>query len=293
MTPPTMRPPANRPRPTQPTTQPRAQRPHSRRPPRHDRRLRRQTGHPAVDGRPRPRLFPARTAADRPGPAAPPLHGQVRPGLALARHPQRAGRPQAGRLGHRQFRLRRAARHDPQTLRIGRRRANSRRLAGLAAAGWNPDGEVPFTADAESLSTALTRLAESMDLDWRAIDADTLELTTTEALAARPDLELYRREDLVARRPPRCGLPTNSLPTKQPASRSSTNSKATSAPRSSTQRRRPLRAPLRRQEPLPPRHTAASETAGIGGETRGAAGQVAWAKHPVAETFGLNPLQTG
>jgi hypothetical protein len=68
----------------------------------------------------------------------------------------------------------------------------------LAAAGWNPDGEVPFTADAESLSTALTRLAQSMDLDWRAIDADTLELTTTEALAARPDLEFYEVKDLAA-----------------------------------------------------------------------------------------------
>jgi DNA-directed RNA polymerase subunit RPC12/RpoP len=68
----------------------------------------------------------------------------------------------------------------------------------LAAAGWNPDGEVPFTAEAEPLSAVLTRLAQSMDLDWRAIDADTLELTSTDALAAKPDIEFYEVKDLAA-----------------------------------------------------------------------------------------------
>ncbi|MEX2175903.1 MAG: hypothetical protein WD872_16195, partial [Pirellulaceae bacterium] len=68
----------------------------------------------------------------------------------------------------------------------------------IAAAGWNPDGEATLVADNQPLSAALTALLEPMDLAWRIVDGQTLQVVTRETLLALPELEFYRVDDLLA-----------------------------------------------------------------------------------------------
>ena len=67
----------------------------------------------------------------------------------------------------------------------------------IAQAGWNPAGEAVLTADKEPLALALTRLVEPMDLAWRAVDRQTIQIVTPTALATRTELEFYPVADLV------------------------------------------------------------------------------------------------
>jgi DNA-directed RNA polymerase subunit RPC12/RpoP len=66
----------------------------------------------------------------------------------------------------------------------------------IASAGWNPDGEATLLVDKEPFSAALAKLLEPMDLAYRIVDHQTLQIVTPLALASRTDLELYKVDDL-------------------------------------------------------------------------------------------------
>lgn len=61
----------------------------------------------------------------------------------------------------------------------------------LAAAGWNPDGEVTLTVEKKPLSYALTDLTSRMELTWRIVDAKTIQILSPQTLADRTELEIY------------------------------------------------------------------------------------------------------
>ncbi len=61
----------------------------------------------------------------------------------------------------------------------------------LGARGIGPDSTFSVVADDEPLAEVLDRLLDQVDLAWRAVDASTLQVTTYEALLARPELEIY------------------------------------------------------------------------------------------------------
>jgi hypothetical protein len=71
----------------------------------------------------------------------------------------------------------------------------------IASAGWNPDGEATLSVENEPLSAALTRLLEPMDLAWRVVDGQTLQIVTPATLAARIEIEFYKVEQLLAADP--------------------------------------------------------------------------------------------
>ena len=68
----------------------------------------------------------------------------------------------------------------------------------IAAAGWNPDAEATLVADKQSLAMALRALLEPMDLSWRIVDGQTLQVVTPARLADRSEIEIYPVGDLVA-----------------------------------------------------------------------------------------------
>ncbi|HUE72491.1 MAG TPA: hypothetical protein VMP01_16525 [Pirellulaceae bacterium] len=61
----------------------------------------------------------------------------------------------------------------------------------LAAEGWNADGEGILSVENKPLSEALTELLAPMDLAWRAVDEQTVQVTTLSALAQSLELEVY------------------------------------------------------------------------------------------------------
>ena len=61
----------------------------------------------------------------------------------------------------------------------------------LAAAGMNENTPTKFRSDGQPLGTVLRRLLDPLGLEWRAVDAATLQVTTKAALAARPEIEFY------------------------------------------------------------------------------------------------------
>jgi hypothetical protein len=70
----------------------------------------------------------------------------------------------------------------------------------LAAAHWAPPAATTMLADEVPLEESLDRLLRPMDLAYRVVDADTLQVTTPHALYAHAELEVYPVEDLVGER---------------------------------------------------------------------------------------------
>lgn len=62
----------------------------------------------------------------------------------------------------------------------------------VAAAEWNPDGEATLVADKVPLAAALDSLLAPMDLTWRVVDGQTIQVLTPQTLAARAELEFYQ-----------------------------------------------------------------------------------------------------
>lgn len=61
----------------------------------------------------------------------------------------------------------------------------------LADAGWTPEGEVKAGVASQPLSVFLDRLTQRMEIAWRVVDGNTVQLTSREGLAALPDVEVY------------------------------------------------------------------------------------------------------
>jgi hypothetical protein len=61
----------------------------------------------------------------------------------------------------------------------------------VASAGWNPAGEAKLLVANQPLSAALDALLEPLDLTWRVIDGQTIQVVTPARLAAQGELELY------------------------------------------------------------------------------------------------------
>jgi hypothetical protein len=61
-----------------------------------------------------------------------------------------------------------------------------------AEAGWPMDADATVTLDKTPLSAALIELLSPMDLTYRVVDDRTLQVTTAEAIARRPEIEVYR-----------------------------------------------------------------------------------------------------
>lgn len=66
--------------------------------------------------------------------------------------------------------------------------------------GWTPAAEVTVRAGQLSLEEALRGLLTPMHLTYRAIDENTLQITTPAAVNAQPELEFYAAGDLTDRR---------------------------------------------------------------------------------------------
>ena len=71
----------------------------------------------------------------------------------------------------------------------------------VASAGWNPAGEATVEAKHESLADALDALLTPLDLTWRIIDGQTLQVVTPARLAEQGELEFYKVADLTADNP--------------------------------------------------------------------------------------------
>jgi hypothetical protein len=61
----------------------------------------------------------------------------------------------------------------------------------LLAEGWPPQTTTALIVEDQPLATALDELLTPMDLAWRAIDEDTVQITSQTALESRPELEFY------------------------------------------------------------------------------------------------------
>jgi hypothetical protein len=72
----------------------------------------------------------------------------------------------------------------------------------LATAGISDDTTGKFTADKLPQGEALRKLLEPLGLSWRAVDANTLQVSTQKAVAARMELEFYPVGKLLAGQPP-------------------------------------------------------------------------------------------
>ena len=72
----------------------------------------------------------------------------------------------------------------------------------LAAIGISENTTGKFKADKLPQGEALRQLLEPLGLAWRAVDANTLQVTTQKAVAARMELEFYPVGKLLAGQPP-------------------------------------------------------------------------------------------
>ncbi|MDZ4819555.1 MAG: hypothetical protein SGJ20_11335, partial [Planctomycetota bacterium] len=68
-------------------------------------------------------------------------------------------------------------------------------VAALAEADLSALSETTLSVKDQPLDQALTQLTKPLGLTWRVLDARTIEITTPEAAAARPDCELYSVRD--------------------------------------------------------------------------------------------------
>jgi DNA-directed RNA polymerase subunit RPC12/RpoP len=66
----------------------------------------------------------------------------------------------------------------------------------VASAGWNPAAEATLVANKQPLSAALDALLGPLDLTWRVIDGQTLQVVTPVRLASQGELEFYKVDDL-------------------------------------------------------------------------------------------------
>jgi DNA-directed RNA polymerase subunit RPC12/RpoP len=71
----------------------------------------------------------------------------------------------------------------------------------IAAAGWNSAGEATLIADEGTLALALEKLLGPMDLAWRIVDAQTIQVVTPATMNSRSELEFYKVDDLVKKDP--------------------------------------------------------------------------------------------
>jgi DNA-directed RNA polymerase subunit RPC12/RpoP len=71
----------------------------------------------------------------------------------------------------------------------------------IAAAGWNPAGEATLVTSRQPLSAALDALLAPLDLTWRVIDGQTLQVVTPARLAEQTEIELYKVTDLLGNDP--------------------------------------------------------------------------------------------
>jgi hypothetical protein len=71
----------------------------------------------------------------------------------------------------------------------------------IAAAGWNPAGEATLVVHQQPLAAALDALLVPLDLTWRIIDGQTLQVVTPARLAEQTEIELYKVGDLLANDP--------------------------------------------------------------------------------------------
>ena len=68
----------------------------------------------------------------------------------------------------------------------------------MAAQGTPSQLTAKLSADQQPLGEALDELLRPLGLGFRVIDAQTLQITTRQAVAARPELEFYPLADLLA-----------------------------------------------------------------------------------------------
>jgi hypothetical protein len=66
----------------------------------------------------------------------------------------------------------------------------------LATQGWNPWLKVPGVEQQKTVQEFLDQLTQAMELGWRMVDAQTVEITSLERLRVRMDLEVYSLADL-------------------------------------------------------------------------------------------------
>jgi hypothetical protein len=67
----------------------------------------------------------------------------------------------------------------------------------VASAGWNPAAEASLVVDKQPLGPALDALLAPLDLTWRIIDAQTLQVLTPQRLAEQGELEFYKVAELL------------------------------------------------------------------------------------------------
>ena len=72
----------------------------------------------------------------------------------------------------------------------------------LAANGISENATGKFKADKMPQGEALQQLLEPLGLSWRAVDANTLQVTTQKTVAARMELEFYPVAKLLGGAPP-------------------------------------------------------------------------------------------
>lgn len=67
----------------------------------------------------------------------------------------------------------------------------------VAELGWSPDGEATISASNEPIGQALAEMLLPMDLTYRVINANTVQVTSPSALVARLDVEFYPAKDVL------------------------------------------------------------------------------------------------
>ncbi len=66
--------------------------------------------------------------------------------------------------------------------------------------GWNPHGETTLSVDEAPLGEALVQLLEPMELTYRIINENTLQVTTVTAMTEQLEIEFYPAKDLLSER---------------------------------------------------------------------------------------------
>jgi hypothetical protein len=67
----------------------------------------------------------------------------------------------------------------------------------IAAGGWNPDAMATLVVEKETLALALAKLLEPLDLAWRVVDGQTIQVVTPATLSGRKELELFAVGDVI------------------------------------------------------------------------------------------------
>ena len=77
--------------------------------------------------------------------------------------------------------------------------------------GWNPEAQLPFATGGQPLGEALRALLEPMELAYRIVDRDTLQITSRQAIDAHVEPEFYPVSDLLGTDalPNNCSMPSS------------------------------------------------------------------------------------